>query len=359
GWAQHFQVSARNPFALLEHVGEDLPGAVQMVPAARLDAVMSAGAGAVQWLSEEELGGRLRAVLRDAAETRQPSDVGHFSLAGAQPKLALAFDAEQRRWGVPSGRAPTTHIFKPPTGDFAHHDSNELFCLRLAQAVGFPVPSATVQSFAGQSAIVVERYDRLQVQGRWHRIHQEDMCQALGIFPWHKYQNEGGPGVEAIAKLLQNHSRAPAEDCLTFLKAQCFNWVIGGTDAHAKNYALLHGAGGDVRLAPLYDLGSFLPYRSDKDFQKAKLAMRIDGEYRFARLRCAHWQALLTRLQVHRDLSLAGLAALATAIGGASQAVAQSLIDAGLDADFLQPLACRVRRRAVHCATLLESTRLP
>ena len=44
-----------------------------------------------------------------------------------------------------------------------------------------------------------------------------------------------------------------------FADALAWNWIIGGTDAHAKNYSLLL-SGSDVRLAPLYDIASALPY---------------------------------------------------------------------------------------------------
>src|ERR1700761_7426387 len=40
-WARKYQVSARNPFALLSRVGEDCAGAVQFVAADRVDAVNS------------------------------------------------------------------------------------------------------------------------------------------------------------------------------------------------------------------------------------------------------------------------------------------------------------------------------
>jgi HipA-like C-terminal domain len=66
-----------------------------------------------------------------------PRDTGQFSLAGAQPKIALLF--ENDRWGVPSGRTPTTHILKPPTGHFDGHAENEHICLGLARALGKPL----------------------------------------------------------------------------------------------------------------------------------------------------------------------------------------------------------------------------
>ena len=118
-------------------------------------------------------------------------DTGQFSLAGAQPKTALLF--QDGKWGVPSGRVPTTHILKPPTTAFDGHAENEHFSLELARALGLPVVDSRIMHFQNEIAIVVERYDRLRTKAGTRRIHQEDICQALAILPTQKYQNEGGP----------------------------------------------------------------------------------------------------------------------------------------------------------------------
>jgi serine/threonine-protein kinase HipA len=103
-----------------------------------------------------------------------------------------------------------------------------------------------------------------------------DMCQALGLHPTRKYESDGGPGVRRIVELLREQSSSPDEDVQSFLDAIAFNWLIAGTDAHAKNYSLLLGQNGVVRLAPLYDLASILPYPA-VDMSKVKLAMKIGG----------------------------------------------------------------------------------
>jgi serine/threonine-protein kinase HipA len=61
------------------------------------------------------------------------------------------------------------------------------------------------------------------------------------------------------------------------LDALLLNWLICGTDAHAKNYSLLL-AGRQVRLAPLYDVASALPY-PDMPLQQLRLAMKFGGTY--------------------------------------------------------------------------------
>src|SRR5579872_4844522 len=129
-WGRKFHVSARNAFGLIANVGEDSPGAVQFVQPERVEALRRATPADVNWLTEAMIAERLRALRADHGAWRLPRDTGQFSLAGAQPKTALFF--LNRRWGLPSGRVPTTHILKPPTGEFDGHVENEHFCLELA-----------------------------------------------------------------------------------------------------------------------------------------------------------------------------------------------------------------------------------
>src|SRR5258707_3677528 len=142
--------------------------------------------------------------------------------------------------------------------------------------------------FKDEVAIVVERYDRQQKGNDVTRVHQEDICQGLGIMPTKKYQNEGGPSAVNIIELLRTYSTDRDTDLNTFAVALGFNWLIAGTDAHAKNYSLLL-SGPDVRLAPLYDIASILPY-DGVDLRKAKLAMKIGGEYKVELIGLRQWQ---------------------------------------------------------------------
>ena len=162
-WAQRFQVSARNPFALLSHVGEDCAGAVQFFVPERLAEIHGRGHATIAWLDENDIALRLRTLRHDHAAWRSAGDTGQFSLAGAQPKTALLY--QRGRWGVPSGRIPTTHILKPPTGEFAGHAENEHLCLRLAATLGLVVAASEVRRFADEVAIVIERYDRAHWRG--------------------------------------------------------------------------------------------------------------------------------------------------------------------------------------------------
>ena len=74
------------------------------------------------------------------------------------------------------------------------------------------------------------------------------------------------------------------------------NWVIGGTDAHAKNYSMLIGTGGQARLAPLYDVASTLPH--DFDPRKLRLATRIGGTYRLEDIHSRHWSKFAAEVRL-------------------------------------------------------------
>lgn len=141
------------------------------------------------------------------------------------------------------------------------------------------VVQTAVAQFAEETAVVVTRYDRRATSaGKIVRVHQEDLCQALAVMPSLKYQNEGGPSPAQIVRLLRD-SMPPgvAEEAVSrFADALIFNWLIGGTDAHAKNYSLLL-ADDQVRLAPLYDVASALPYGVHE--RKLRFAMKIGASY--------------------------------------------------------------------------------
>lgn len=348
-WAKKFQVSARNPFALIANVGEDCAGAVQFARPERLDAVINGEGSDVAWLEEAEIAARIRQLREDQSAWRRPDDTGQFSLAGAQPKTALLL--QDGRWGVPSGRIPTTHILKPPSADFDGHAENEHFCLALARALGLPTANSTVMHFENEAVFVVDRYDRQAADGGVTRIHQEDMCQALGVPPTHKYENEGGPGVAQIVNLLRENSRAPDEDIRTFLDAIALNWLIGGTDAHAKNYSVLIGTAGRVRLAPLYDVASILPY-DDFDPMRAKLAMRIGGKYRLRDISARNWKKLADELGMAQDVIVQRVLGMADSLPAAADDVRRQMHEAGMAHGIIDRLVDHVSEHAAESAKL-------
>jgi serine/threonine-protein kinase HipA len=231
------------------------------------------------------------------------------------------------------------------------HDINEHLCLEAARRAGLPTVSSQIVVFGEESAIVIDRYDRRKTGDSYVRIHQEDLCQALSVPPTKKYQNEGGPGPRDIAALFRR-VMAPqvAEQAVSrFADALIWNWLIGGTDAHAKNYSLLLHRG-QVRLAPLYDVASALPYGDHE--KKLRLAMKVGGDYQLNPYR-NRWPEAASELGIDpghlvsraRDLALS----VADAFSDASKAEDISALGSSLPSR----LTGLVSERADRCARLL------
>ena len=206
-----------------------------------------------------------------------------LSLAGAQDKLPVVFDG--RRIGLPKGGHPSSHILKPAIASVEDSVVNEGYCLALAHAMGMPAARAQFLPVHDRHVLLVDRYDRRALgDDRPERIHQEDFCQALGVVPEMKYQNEGGPGLEACFELLRKATRPSAPQVLRLFDAVVFNALIGNHDAHAKNFSLLY-AGPTPTLAPLYDLLSTAVYER----LTPKMAMKLGSKYKFSEVQARHW----------------------------------------------------------------------
>jgi serine/threonine-protein kinase HipA len=340
---------------LLEHVGEDCAGAVQFVKPERVDQLLKRSRKpSVSWISDKDLSERMELLVQDAAATRLGGDTGQFSLAGAQPKLALFREEDSGRWGIPEGRTPTTHILKPSTGSFDGQTENEHFCLQLARHLGFVAANSWVMVSGNIPVIVIERYDRVRTGVQVHRIHQEDMCQALGVPPHRKYQNQGGPSAKQIAELLYTQSSDPAEDVGRFADSLILNWLIGGTDGHAKNFSLLLGVNQQVRLAPLYDVASSLPYPQQIQPRKATLALKIGREYRLQRIDRRDWETCARELRLPAKDLLHRIQLLAETLPNAAKETAHQLQSSGITHPVIPKLVDTLGEHCQNCIDALS-----
>ncbi len=350
-WARNFQASAGNAFSLLRATGEDCPGAVQLVRPERVERVLAPEGRQVVWLTAAEVEVRLRTLRHDDSAWRLDGDEGQFTLAGAQSKTALLL--EDGRWGIPRGAIPTTHILKPPIPGFPGHCENEHLCLALAAALGIPAARSVVSRFGQETAIVVERYDRIRAAGRLVRLHQEDPCQTLTRSPFNKYESHGGPGCRDIAGAIRSHCNRPGEDLRTFVKAIALNWVIGGTDAHARNFSLLIGAGGNARLAPLYDLASALPYPGHYA-PRLKLAMKVGGESRLGYIQVRHWARFAAEVGLPPEEVLEICKSVATETPDRFADVVAAARSEGLDHPIIERLSDGIASHACACLANLR-----
>jgi serine/threonine-protein kinase HipA len=275
-WGYRFSENPQNAMALLAHVGLDTAGAIQLTEE---DSPTLSIPGHLKPMTTAGIAEQLRQLRADPNAWMLSADSdGSFSLAGAQAKFALA--KTDTGWALPLGSAASTHIFKPGAYGFTRQDINEHLCLDASARLGLETARSEIVDFEGESAIVVDRYDRLLENGQVVRVHQEDLLQAAGLHPRLKYQNDGGPGIVDCSKLIaQNVLRSESKESVgRFFDANIYNWIVSGTDAHAKNYSLLHTAQG-ASFAPLYDIASSLPY-PELSPRKVKFAMAISGHYR-------------------------------------------------------------------------------
>ncbi|AZZ57082.1 hypothetical protein C5E08_15035 [Rathayibacter iranicus] len=190
--AREHGVSARNPFALLSHIGRDAAGAVQILPAGESSPDAARRQGDVELLDDD----RFADVVADVIANRDVwgrRELGvRWSLPGAQPKIAL-FRSRDQLWGVPNDSTPTTHIIKPAVPPYPDHHLNEFMTMAAARHLGLDVANDTmIVTTRGDAAFVSERYDRVTIGARWVRLHQEDLCRSMAVLPQKKYQVDGG-----------------------------------------------------------------------------------------------------------------------------------------------------------------------
>ncbi|QPH54740.1 type II toxin-antitoxin system HipA family toxin [Pontivivens ytuae] len=294
-------------FSLLSAVGRDCVGALQFLPEGEVPDPADQIRGDV--LDEDEIAAMIANLGNVPLGLGDDQDF-RISIAGAQEKTALLY--HDGHWLRPHGTTPTTHILKPQIGrlplgvDLSHSVENEHLCLRLLEAFGLEVAQTEIRDFGEHRVLVVERFDRRHAaDGRLLRLPQEDCCQALGVPPTRKYQNDGGPSAADILDLLKA-SDVPEQDRIAFLKAQILFWLMAATDGHAKNVSLFLRPGGRFRLTPLYDVISVQPSIDAGQLQgpKVKLAMSVgtNRHYRVDDIVARHFMQTAERAGLSRDV---------------------------------------------------------
>jgi len=283
--AQTLHVSRQNDFALLDGIGGECAGAVTLLEPGQMPLAHDHH-DPVRWLDEGEL---LRLLDEMPKRPMLAGEEGlRLSLAGAQDKLPVV--AEDHRIGLPLFNSPSSHILKPAIAGVEGSVFNEGFCLALANALKLDTVKADIRRVSDRHYLLVERYDRqVTADGRLLRLHQEDFCQALGIAPEYKYQNEGGPDLSQAFELVRRATRPSAPQILKLLDFAIFNAMVGNHDAHGKNFSLLYTTEGIV-LAPFYDVLSTAVYPNLTD----KMAMKISSKYRFTEVQLRHWERFAT-----------------------------------------------------------------
>ena len=277
------KISPDNVFALLERFGGDTAGAYPLLPEGERPAdeprYLPIGSEQLtQWFAD------CRGVPLMLEE-----GPARMSLSGAQDKITV-YVGHDGAMALPLADAPSSHIIKPAISyrtDLPASAANEAYVMRLATAAGLTVP--LVRFDRNLNAAIIERYDRARSSdGRLVRLHQIDLCQAMGLPSSRKYEAEGGPTfAQCLSYVTRNSSNALA-DGRRMIGWVAFNLIVGNMDSHAKNLSMLYDPADDNRpkLAPFYDLvaTSMYPHLS------SRFAFKIGGENRPRWIMARHWE---------------------------------------------------------------------
>jgi serine/threonine-protein kinase HipA len=273
--AGRFGVQPEDWFALLAEIGWECAGAVAIHPED-----MTLPDAGYRSVTDAEVGERL-----DALPGR-PYDGDaalRMSLGGAQDKLVLAL--RDGCWALPVGGAPSTHILKPEPASWPGLVAAEAWALELARSVTTTAEAHMEDAIGNRPVLIVTRYDRRPgPDGRIDRIHQEDLCQALGLPPGDKYHEppfrSHKPSLARLAGILLARGVQPTMELERLLRSLVVTVALGNADAHAKNWSLLHDGSGFVTLAPMYDIVPTTAFVPGQRFASLPVA----GRFRMAEI---------------------------------------------------------------------------
>lgn len=305
--ATRFKTEGAEAFDLLQAIGRDCVGAVQLLGEDESPTDVQSIMGTP--LSDSEIETLLVQTTRSGPMGNlEDQDDLRISLAGAQEKTALLW--HQGQWMRPHGSTPTTHILKLPIGmvghrqaDFSTSVENEWLCMNLLAEFGLPVAKTEILTFGSQKVLSVERFDRqIHSSGDWiMRLPQEDFCQVMGVPSHLKYESDGGPGLADLAGVLKGSIQAE-KDLTTLLTTQLLFWILAAPDGHAKNFSIRVLPQGRYQLTPLYDVMSIWPVEGNGPNQfsmfKTKMAMAILGKnkhYLFKAIQRRHFNSMAAR----------------------------------------------------------------
>lgn len=276
----------KRKFALLEALGEDMAGAVSLLPEGVIPG--SRGYQDLRYVSENFINDQISKIR--AGDHNNVLPFGRMSLAGAQQKFSLG--NVEGSWYVSTVAFPSTHIFKPGHRSFPQVESLETATLDLANRVGVKAARSGVYRSGSSTSYVTERFDRVLTPRGLFRIHMEDLNQVAGHTTSDKYST-GLPGIFSALR----GANTDEEELYTLVSQMIFNVHVGNADAHAKNYSIfLNGPDGDSpapTVTPLYDSIPMGVYNVDQN-----LAMSINGKKTSPEVGVYDWQAWANRLDL-------------------------------------------------------------
>ena len=363
--ATTYRVSRSNVFALINALGTETTGAFRFWRSG--EAPPDIAAAPPREITRDELDRRLSE--RDAIPLAAWDGKVRMSIAGVQDKLMVYLDEDGRMFLVEPPLA-STHILKPePDRKLTPHlVVNEHFCMSLAKRMGLPVADVSIYR-TPRPVLVVRRFDRAVLEDAGEtvvkRLHIIDACQASDLPATYKYERNFGSGEhvrnirEGVSfevlfdRIEQTVNKAAAR--LTMLRWALFQFMVGNSDAHGKNFSFFVRRQG-LEPAPWYDLLSVVQY-PDIDHE---LAMAYGDAFALDEIGAFQLADFARRCGVDRRLlkrEAARLAKLAT-----EHASRQALVDdyVGEERAFAEQLRDFVVRQAARLTRLAsDASRIP
>lgn len=328
----------RNTFAFLKELGGDCAGAISLCPDGTAP---DRREDVLRELTEDEADEVLRSL--PSRPLLQGLVEGYrISVAGAQDKLVARISG--KTLALPLYGSASTHLVKPGMPHCPGTVENECFCQRLAERVGLDAAKASILDVKANAYYVSERYDRVRDGRRVRRLLQEDFCQAMGVPPEMKYEEDGGPSAVRCFLFLRDAGLGFPE-MTKFVDALAFNFLVGNADAHAKNFSILHKPGATT-LAPLYDLLSTEAYPN----LSSRMAMSIGGVRDFAEVTVGSFDAFARKCDFNPKFVRSRIARLSEALPKAMDEVAGELSDTGHPSPVYALVSAQTRSRIAQLA---------
>ncbi|MGU3436537.1 type II toxin-antitoxin system HipA family toxin [Actinomycetes bacterium M1A6_2h] len=252
------KTSPSDELTLLMAVGADVPGDVQVVPSG------------VAPTEPKPLADSPDGEVLDFRHLAEVVDL--HGIPGVQDKLSASMLSAPLTLGT--GR----YILKLDPADHPHLVVNEALHLHHARSIKLPVAEGrTVTDHRGETGLLVTRFDRRKIDGRWIRLPLEDATQVLGLPPASKYTVASEDAVAGLARQCSAPVLAIRNLYLQFV----FAWLTGNGDLHAKNISVLGQLDGTTSVAPMYDIPCTVLYRDNS------LALPVAG--RTTKIKARHW----------------------------------------------------------------------
>ncbi|HEY8272106.1 MAG TPA: HipA domain-containing protein [Pseudobdellovibrionaceae bacterium] len=188
------------------------------------------------------------------------------ALTGIQEKISASMISLPLR----GTNRKKSYIIKLNPKDKPHLIEDEFICLLYAKKCGLISSKAKIiEDRDHNKALMVERFDRISSDSKIIRVHQEDACQLLDIYPFDKYNTS----INDITKELRKVLTAPQVGILNLMQMISFSYLIGNGDLHGKNISVTVSPETKVvSLTPAYDLIPTIIYGD------TQMALPLDGK---------------------------------------------------------------------------------